>query len=336
VRRHGPVAMLTAATFVFGIAQPAVAYLKFGLTVDGRPTTLKWHQLPIHYWVTDAGVPGVSASDFAAAIERAFASWQAVSTASVSYQFDGFTDASPLEEDGRSTLGFVDRPELDRVLASTSFLMDDTTGEILEADIFFNSSFPWSTAADGEAGRFDVQTIATHEIGHLNGLGHSALGETELQAGGGRRVIADAAIMFPIAFPAGNITNRTLQPDDIAGVSDVYPDGGFNQQTGSLSGSVTKDGAGVFGAHVVAFNPATGSLVANFTLDSDGRFSIAGLTPGPYVVRVEPLDDADADSFFDPLGRQPDVDFKVTFSDRLVVVPRGGDSGQIRIVVQSK
>lgn len=331
-----PLALALVAVMVAAPARPALAYLKFGIVVDGKPVALKWKRTPVHYSVTEAGVPGVSASDFAAAVQRAFATWQAVPTASIAYQFDGFTDAEPLDDDGRSTVGFLDRPELERVLASTDFLIDTTTGEILESDIFLNAAFPWSTAPGGEAGTFDVQTIATHEIGHLSGLGHSALGETELRPEGGRRVIAAEAVMFPIAFPPGNIADRTLRADDIAGISDLYPDDGFNQRTGSISGRVTKNGAGVFGAHIVAFDPATGALVTNFSLDAQGRFSIAGLSPGPHVLRVEPVDDADLDSFFDPNGPTPDIDFRVTFSGRLVVVPRGGDSGAVEIAVAGK
>ncbi len=323
-------------SLLVGTAQPAFAYLKFGFSLDGRTVALKWPQTPVHYWINTATVPGVTTADFTAAVQRGFATWQDVSTASISYQFDGVTDAQPLDDDGRSTLGFLDRPELDRVLASTDFLVDSETGDIVESDIFFNAAYPWSTTSSGEAGRFDIQTIATHEIGHLSGLGHSAIGETELQADGGRKVIADETVMFPIAFPPGNISNRTLRPDDIAGLSDLYPDNGFNQDTGSISGRVTKDGAGVFGAHVVAFNPATGALIANFTLDDRGRFSMAGLSPGPHIVRVEPIDDADLDSFFDPSGLPPDVDFRATFYDKLVIVPRGGDSGTIEIAVVSK
>ena len=48
-------------------------------------------------------------------------------------------------------------PELDRVLASTSFLIDMSTGELLESDIFFNCAFPWSVAPAGEAGRYDLE-----------------------------------------------------------------------------------------------------------------------------------------------------------------------------------
>ena len=77
---------------------------------------------------------------------------------------------------------------------------------------------------------------------------------------GSRRLLAAGAVMFPIAFSAGDISGRTLRPDDVAGVSDIYPNATFRETTGSLQGKVTKNGQGVFGAHVIAFNLATGDL----------------------------------------------------------------------------
>ena len=126
-----------------------------------------------------------------------------------------------------------------------------------------------------------------------------------------------------------------LGADDMAGISDLYPSPDFNRITGSVSGRVTKGGRGVFGAHVVAFDPSSGEQVGNFTLNASGQFSIAGLKPGPHVIRVEPLDDADIESFFD--AREPvDMNFSVKYSERLVVVPRGGDSGALDVVVTPK
>ena len=66
-----------------------------------------------------------------------------------------------------------------------------------------------------------------------------------------------------------------------------------------------------------------------------GGFVIARLSPGPHVIRVEPLDDADVDGFFTPASRV-DLDFRVRFADRLVVVPRAGDSGSVEIKVSPK
>jgi hypothetical protein len=316
-----------AVVFCLALSSPALAYLKFGVDLGDRVVTVRWNQLPVQYFIGDRGISGVTANAFADAVGRAFATWQDVETAAVAYRFTGFSTAEPGDFDGMNTIGFQSAPELDRVLASTSFVVDDVTGELLDTDIFFNSAFNWSTA--GAANRYDVESIAVHEIGHLSGLGHSALGETELTANG-RRVIAAESVMFPLAFSAGTTAGRTLRADDIAGISDIYPDGGFDDDTGSISGRVTLNGAGLLGAHVVAFNPATGKLVGGFTLNSNGGFAILGLDAGPHVVRVEPLDDADVDSFFD-LDEPLNMDFRASFHDRLVVVPVGGDSGTVQI-----
>ena len=326
--------VILAAALVAGSAAPSFAYLKFGYEVNGRSFTLKWNAMPVRYYISETPVPGVSLTALQQALGRAFNRWQEVPTASISYQFVGFTRSLPGEDDGRTTLGFLNEPELDRVLASTSFLIDDLTGELIESDIFFNSAYAWSVADAGERDRWDLESIAVHEIGHLSGLGHSAIGETELVQGG-RRVLSTGATMFPIALGTGDTAGRQLRADDIAGVSDLYPDGGFNDNTGSVSGRVTRDGRGAYGAHVMAFDVATGTMVANFALSTDGRFSIAGLTPGPHVVRVEPLDDADIDSFFDP-SDPVDINFRARYHDSLVIVPRGGDSGTVTIAVVAK
>lgn len=321
---------------VFGNGLPVLAYLKFSVPVGSRQVIVKWARSPVRYFVSDrTGATGIGPSEFQAVIGGAFSTWQALPTASIAFQFAGFTAARPFEDDGQAVLGFQERPELNRVLASTSLLIDNTTGEILESDIFFNTAFQWSVASGGEAGKFDLESVALHEIGHLAGLGHSALGETEPRPEGGRRVIAAEAVMFPIAYPAGNVLGRSLRADDIAGISDLYPDGDYAAATGSVSGSVIKGGRGLFGAHVVAFNPATGSLVGGFSLNDQGRFSIAGLAPGPYVLRVEPLDDGDIDSFFSARATV-DLDFRAGFVDRLAIAPRGGDSGEVEIAVVPK
>lgn len=313
----------------------AQAYLKYGVRVNNRQITLRWNTMPIRYFLNDEVPSGVAFSGFQDAVQRAFASWAAVPTTTVAFQHVGNIGSKPFEQDGVSVLGFLSRPEMDRVLGATTYVVDVTSGEIVEVDIFFNTTFPWSTASGGETNRYDVESIALHEIGHLLGLGHSALGETELRAGGGRRVIAAEAVMFPIAFSPGSVEGRRLRADDIAGISDIYDGPGFLQETGSISGRVTKNGQPVFGAHVVAFNPATGKLVGNFTLGSNGSFAIAGLDPGPHVVRVEPLDDADLTSFF-PEDRDVDVSFQVTYLDRLAVVPKGGNAGPFEIKVTAR
>ncbi|HET9702930.1 MAG TPA: carboxypeptidase-like regulatory domain-containing protein [Vicinamibacterales bacterium] len=312
---------------------PAAAYLKLGTMLNGQVVDVTWQQQPIRYFVSDYAGNGVSAADLRGALARAAATWSGVDSATVRFEFQGMTAALPEVVDGRTTIGFLDRPDLDQVLGVTSFLLDSTTGAIVEADVFFNSRFVWSVSAEGTPGRVDLESVALHELGHLLGLGHSAIGETERTSSGNRRLLATGASMFPIAMMAGSVAERVLHPDDVAGVSDLYPAANTVDTTGGIVGRVTKNGQGLLGAHVVAFNPETGELIGNFTLNPDGEFVIARLPPGPYILRVEPVDDAEIESFF---STTVDLDFRVTYAPRMVVAPRGGSSGSIEIQVSPK
>lgn len=332
-RRTWLVATLWCATLL-ALPATAGAYLHFGITLRGQSVDIKWSRTPIRWYATNRGVPNVTAAQFQATVARAFATWQAVPTAALAFEFGGFTGADPFEDDSLSVIGFQNEPDLERVLGATGFVIDTLTGEIVESDIFINSTFPWTTTG-ADPLRYDLESVALHEIGHFLGLGHSALGETERRPDGTRRVLGSSAVMFPISLGRGTTQDRVLQPDDIAGVSDLYPGASFRADTGSARGTVVRNGSGVFGAHVTVFNLATGLLVGSFALDRNGEFEVAGLAPGTYVVRAEPLDDAEIGSFFeasDPVR----IDFAPTYYERVLVVPRGGAGERIVIPARAR
>jgi Matrixin/Carboxypeptidase regulatory-like domain len=310
------------------------AYLKLGTRVGSGLVAIRWTSMPVRYYITNRDVPGVTAPQLQASVQRAFSTWNVVPSMTIAGTFGGFVGAEPFDDDGVSVIGFQSRPEMDRTLGATTFQIETTTGRIIESDIFINSAFPWSVASGGTSTAYDVESIAVHEVGHLLGMGHSALGETELKSPG-RAVLGKAAVMFPIAFPRGNILDRSLKADDVAGISDIYANATTDGTLGAISGRVTLNGDPLFGAHVTAFNPSTGQLIAGFTLGTDGQFVISALPPGLYVVRVEPLDDADLTSFFDE-DTVVNVSFKPTYYAKLVAVPAGGSSGSIEIQVQPK
>jgi hypothetical protein len=148
-------------------------------------------------------------------------------------------------------------------------------GQIIKGDIAFNPSTQFDTG--GGTGQ-NIQTVATHEIGHFFGLDHSAVVR---------------AVMFP--FAPDILT--TLSYDDVAGISSLYPQGTPDVATGSISGKVRLSGSSVFGAHVFA-NSTTSALpfanvrktpIGTLTL-SDGTYTISGVPPDSYLVVAEPLD----------------------------------------------
>jgi hypothetical protein len=321
-----------ACACVFG--QRAGAYLLITEVINDRQVSFHWTSFPVRYSVTDRGVQGVTLPQLQTAIDKSFRVWQDVPTASITFQAAGVTGASPFEEDGITTLGFLSRPDLEGVLGATGYIVDEITGEILESDIFFNSQYPWSVAESGEPGRIDLESVAVHEIGHLLGLGHSGLGQIDGQ-GDRRRVAATEAVMFPIAFDPGTIDGRRLKADDIAGVSDLYPDGAFRSTTGAIRGRVRKANQGVLGAHVIAMNPGSGKLIAGFSINREGDFTIAGLDPGLHVLRIEPIDDGDIESFFSD-SSSVDLDFKTAYFQRLMMAPSGGTTNRFDIELEPK
>src|SRR5207245_5747695 len=101
-------------------------------------------------------------------------------------------------------------------------------GQIIKGDISFNPSTQFDTG--GGTGQ-DLQTVATHEIGHFFGLDHSAVAR---------------AVMYPFA-PA---VLTTLGYDDVAGISFLYPKSIPDVTTGTIAGTVTFSNAAVVGTHV--------------------------------------------------------------------------------------
>lgn len=142
-------------------------------------------------------------------------------------------------------------------------------GRITDADILYNGSdFLFTTSQ--ESGRFDIEDVGAHELGHLLGLDHSG------HAG---------ATMYPYV-DSSVILHRSLSADDIAGVRTIYPSG----STAELSGLVLDTlGDPVYGAHVVAVD-TEGRTAGGTLTNASGTFVIRGLDPGDYLAYAAPLD----------------------------------------------
>ncbi len=258
-------------------------------TAASKPYLRKWSDssFPIPWRLNPMKGGNIAGSrELADVIRSSFQSWSSVSTALVSFQegapFNG-ADAG-FDQINHLSVVPVNYPfgalAVTLVYSFSSPGIDqfgrkiDFPGQILEADIVFNPTALYSLDVVTPSDRFDLQSVATHEIGHLLGLDHTAL---------------SAATMFPTLARQVNY-QRSLSPEDAVAISKLYPAGTFFSSRGGVNGVVrTSAAAGVFGAHVVVVD-ASGRTVASAFTDTGGNYQILGLEPGQYATYVEPLD----------------------------------------------
>ena len=111
--------------------------------------------------------------DVSGALQNAADQWNAEGAALTLQTAPSGSPARPAE-DGTSVIGFT-KIAPKNTLAATWTYVDDATGNVLEADLFFNTLNPWITLSgcpSSPTGKFDVANIATHELGHVLGLNH--------------------------------------------------------------------------------------------------------------------------------------------------------------------
>ena len=296
----GPKLTLAIAICALLLAIPAYSYLLEYVVPKngGTPQPSHWDQsaFPI-VWNLNSSPPGsnVQGSRSVTDVIRAsFNTWTSAPNTALSVNQGPSTSVMASAADGTNLICFVCTGDFSRdaeTLAVTITTTADAPGEtnyrggistgagqILDADILFNPSSQFTT--DGTGSGQDLQTVATHEIGHFFGLDHSGVVR---------------AVMFPFA-PA---VETSLAYDDVAAISFVYPKGSPDVGTGTVSGSVTSNGSPVFGAHVFVDSETSDEAFASFGIRKspisaltrlDGSYAITGVPPDTYTVAAEPLD----------------------------------------------
>jgi len=233
------------------------------------------------------------------ALQAATAAWSSIGTASITFAPLQKTPVSNSSRDFINLITFADTPAnrsiLGDALAVTNPVGVRTTGEMVDTDILFNPKLTYSTTF--QSGTYDIQTIATHELGHTLGADHSGL---------------LGATMFFAARPASGILSM-LTSDDIAFATEVYPRANAAASFGSISGKITLDnGQPAVDALVAAVNPSTGVAIGGVT-DAGGAYTIGMIPPGQYFVYAEPMDGPVMPDQFATIAANPNTNFTTTF-----------------------
>lgn len=234
------------------------------------------------YWVNPnfvdaaAGTP----SQQVATIQNAAAAWHAQASIPFNYVYGGTTSVASVAYDGTNTI-FYSHTDGGGALAVCYYWM--AGGSMYQFDIEFfdrDGTYDFVWAQTPALNQFDIQSVATHELGHALGLGHSA---------------ASGATMYPSVAP-GDMGNRTLAADDIAGAQFLY--GGVQPDpvvtscfpaSGYIDGGtgVTITGQNFTNTGLqVKFNGVDATNVAYISPTQVSCTAPAGTDPGPASVTV--------------------------------------------------
>jgi hypothetical protein len=171
-------------------------------------TNAKWNRNEVVYYVNPDN-QDLNAQDVIAAIRRGAEVWQEASGIPVRLSYGGMSNATTVRNDGRNEVFFRNATsDSGSGVLATTYWWFDRNGNTLDADmVFWDGPHRFFAGTTGCSRGYYIEDIATHEFGHVLGLGHSN---------------DRSATMYPSIGSFCSQNARSPSSDDVAGVRALY------------------------------------------------------------------------------------------------------------------
>lgn len=178
----------------------------------------RWAQPRVTYFVNTSGIDDAMRESL---VDAGTATWNAAGSG---FTFvDGGKTTATIADDGKNVISWAYGLPSGVIAQSSSWGSGST---IMEADIRYNNDYEWGDGAPG-SGTMDIQSIATHEVGHWLVLRD--------QYGPGDT----AKVMY--GFGDYESVARTLSAGDVAGIKWIYPLDATAPQVAARNATVKKN-----------------------------------------------------------------------------------------------
>lgn len=269
---------------VLGLTLAAVALVPTSRVEGYAFLGYKWASSSVTYYVNPQSIY-VSASAAVSAVQQAAAGWQEQSQANIQLVYGGTTNGSSLTLNGKNEVFF--RNGSNGANIAETYYWWDGNGKLVDADIVFYEGTYRFYAFSGCSSGIYVEDVAIHEFGHVLGLNHSS----------------QSGVTMSTAMPGYcDMSQLTLEPDDVAGIETLYPGGGSANAAPVVSiGTPSNNASYPDGTSITFTGSASDNEDGNVTASLRWTSSLAGdigtggsftrtLGPGTHVVTATATD----------------------------------------------